>query len=59
MKRIRWISGTKLDSNLEFNWIWTLRFFHSIIHVVQKLEIRWDMWHKIENSIKNLIGFLF
>ena len=51
----------KLKFNLESNWIWTLRFLHSIIHFVQnKIKIRWDLWCKIENPIKsNLIFFEF
>ena len=41
----------QLKSNLEPNWIWTFPFLYLIIHLVQKLKIRWDMWHKIENPI--------
>ena len=29
----------QLKSNLESNWIWTLRFLHSIIHLAQKLKL--------------------
>ena len=32
-----------LESNLEYNMIWTLRFSYSIIQLAQKLKIRWDM----------------
>ena len=32
----RWTRGTKLN----FNWIWTLRYLHSIVHLTQKLKIR-------------------
>ena len=41
----------QLKSNLEPNWIWTFPFLYLIIHLVQKLKIRWDMWYKIENPI--------
>ena len=41
----------QLKPNLEPNWIWTFPFLYLIIHLVQKLKIRWDMWHKIENPI--------
>ena len=30
--------------DLESNWIWTLRFLHLIIHLAQKLKIKWDTW---------------
>ena len=48
-----------MKSNLEFNWIWTIKFLHSIIHLAQKLKIRWDMWHKIKNLIRFSLGFDF
>ena len=41
----------QLKSNLEPNWIWTFPFLYLIIHLVQKLKIRWDMCHKIKNPI--------
>ena len=30
--------GLQLKTNLESNWIWTLRFLHFIIHLHQKLK---------------------
>ena len=35
----RWICNVELYSNLEFNWICTFRFLHSIIYLAQKLKI--------------------
>ena len=51
--------GLQLKSNLESNWIWTLQFLYSIIHLVQKLKIRWDMQHKIENLNGFSLSFSF
>ena len=44
-----WKIRLQLKSNLESNWIWTLRFLHSID---TKLKIKWDTWRRIENPIK-------
>ena len=44
--------GLQLKSNLESNWIWNFLFLHSKINLEQKLNIKWDMWHKIEKQIE-------
>jgi len=44
--------GLQLKSNLESNWIWTLQFLHSIIHLIQNKKLNRTHDAKIENPIK-------
>ena len=45
--------GLQLKFNLESNWIWTLRFLHSIIHLTQNLKINGTCGTKLRIQIKS------
>ena len=55
-----WKIRLQLKSNLKSNWIWTVRFLHSIIHLAQNQKLNGTHGAKLKIQLKfNWVFFEF